>query len=395
MNFKRWGFTPFLIIILSFFVVLTWYNYRFKPLNQVETEKGATANDLAVSGQSADSVSSKTASDLAFESLSTKQKVGLTLAFPLLINDNWSASASADIQPGFITIFGSDIDQAKMEEVNRQLNQVFANQPWRPVLAVDHEGGQVQRLSGNGFTQLESWLNVCSLPQEDRLQISSESASELASSGIGVVFGPVVDLYNSGSSIGSRSCSADPQEVIDRSLELMKAYAQQGILPVIKHYPGIGQSRSDLHQAFEEIDVSEADLQPFLSILNQQPLSGVMVSHVGISDLYSTPCSLTKYCVEALLKGFPKTLVFSDALDMKAVYSSSDLEIESGDLLTPARLALEAGVDVLVFGQGVRPEQLEILSDQLVELSEQEPSFKALIDARARKIWDYRQVYWN
>ncbi|MFH1967634.1 MAG: glycoside hydrolase family 3 N-terminal domain-containing protein [Patescibacteria group bacterium] len=401
---RRWGYTPLLIISLVFLVVATWYNYQFKPLGQgdkVVTSSIDEVNREADSGPA----SAQTELDRAFSGLPDKQKVGLTLAFPLLVDDNLTVSSSAQeisvwsvmaqTQPGFISLFGQGISQEQMAIVKAQLDRIFAGQPWQPVLAVDHEGGLVQRLSGDGFASLESWYEVCHLPGEERSAIMSDTALQLIKVGIGVVYGPVVDLYQSGSSLGHRSCSADPAVVTTRALELMQAYLGQGVLPVIKHYPGLGQSSRDLHQSFEVVAGNEADLQPFLSILSQQPLSGVMVSHAGVKDLYLTPCSLTKKCVNALLEEFPKTLVFSDALDMQAVYANPELEIEKGDLLTASRLALEAGVDVLVFGQGVKPEQMHQLSLDLVELYQHDPNFKSLIDAHARKIWDYRQIYWQ
>ena len=400
MSIKRWGFTPILILVLVGLVVASAYNYRFRPLY-----RESSFEDGKKTGKKTP-VTIEEKSSQAFSSLTDREKVGLTLAYPVLIDDSQlGATPSADIEqvwtslasvkPGFVSIFGSKIDQVSMEHISTKLSQVTKKQTWQPIMAVDHEGGLVQRLSGEGFTRLEAWDKVCGLNEEERLEQYANTAQELSQTGIGVVYGPVVDLKYAGRGLGSRSCSSDPVTVIDRSLEYIEALTARGILPVIKHYPGLGQSQRDLHLAYENIVVETSDLQPFLSLLNDRPLSGVMVAHAGIKDLYTTPCSLTQSCTGALLKSFPKALVFSDALDMQAVYSSPDLEIEDGDLVMASQYALEAGVDVLVFGQGIKPEQMDSLARSLLEKYQSDLEFKILVDDHARKIWDYDQVYWS
>ena len=122
------------------------------------------------------------------------------------------------------------------------------------LIAVDHEGGRVQRFKDD-FTHIPSMQSLGDFVKKNPsqgLKLSEEIgwllASELISSGIDISFAPVLDLDRDKSSIiGNRSFGDDPQLVIDTSEALIKGMNDAGMAATGKHFPGHGGVVEDSH----------------------------------------------------------------------------------------------------------------------------------------------------
>lgn len=313
--------------------------------------------------------SSAQQSDPALSDADTvERRLAGLLALPLLVDDTGIASSSVSLQyigekrPLMVTLFGTEIPATVAAAVVAQLRQL----PVPPVVAVDHEGGTVQRLSGEGFTQLPSWRQLCSMAPEARKDLMASSAAELAETGIDVVLAPVLDLTASGSALGTRTCASTPATVATVAQEFVDAYTAVGIVPVLKHFPGIGSARVDLHTQSAKVTVTPQDTQPFETLLTANPPLPVMLSHLRVepSDP-GTPCSLSYLCVGELHRAFPESLLVSDALEM---YSAGFLATSSA-VLRPlperAVATLRAGADVALFGPTVSQADIDATLKQL------------------------------
>ncbi|HEU0016771.1 MAG TPA: glycoside hydrolase family 3 N-terminal domain-containing protein [Methyloceanibacter sp.] len=233
-----------------------------------------------------------------------------------------------------------------------------ANSALVPFIAVDQEGGRVQRLDRRtGHTHYPSAQTMgrdATLTPEEARRIYGEMAKELANAGINVNFGPVVDLslnpWNAVIARRKRSYGPDPKTVTSLARSFIAAHREANVVTSAKHFPGHGSSWSDSHKSLPDISRSwqESELEPYAALSREGLLDMVMLGHLyhpRFSDEAKLPSSLSAKTLHALRAdgyiGF-KGVVVSDDLEMGAVrdhYSLEDRVVR----------ALDAGVDLLVF----------------------------------------------
>ena len=220
------------------------------------------------------------------------------------------------------------------------------------LIAVDHEGGRVQRFR-EGFTRLPPVRLLGRRYDEDRRDALRKAhslgwlmAAELRAVGVDFSFAPCVDLdYGLSEIIGDRAFHRDPQAVAALATAYMAGMREAGMAAVAKHFPGHGAVRADSHLALpvdrRPLADMEGDLSPYRALIENQ-LPGIMAAHVEYSAVDSKPASLSSLWITGILRG---TLgfhgcVFADDLSMAGAAAS-------GDVVERARLALAAGCDVL------------------------------------------------
>jgi beta-N-acetylhexosaminidase len=228
----------------------------------------------------------------------------------------------------------------------------------RPFIAVDQEGGKVQRLTRrNGYTYFPSALSVGRNPSfaslDSAVKLYSSMAEQLAHAGFNLNFGPVLDLNLNPSNpvIGQRhrSFGADPVIVTMLARAFITAHRNAGIVTVAKHFPGHGSSRVDSHRSLADVSNSweEIELEPYRMLAKDGMLDAVMIGHLyhpRFSDGEKMPTSLSSRTIKALRAkyiGF-NGVVVSDDLEMGAV--NDDFTVEER-----VTKAINAGTDILVF----------------------------------------------
>lgn len=307
----------------------------------------------------------------------SKEDIAQLLAVPLSITkkgevdpDTQMMDFIGEFKPGWVVLFGDEIATRSASGI---VNAIRSASDPAPMIVVDHEGGTVQRLDGVGFTKLPSLKEICSKPSQERVSLFEQSATELQKVGVSVIFAPVVDLTASGSALKDRTCSADPTTTTATAQEMIVAFRQKGIYPVIKHYPGIGSLKRDLHQSLDAVTSTPKELPVFASLFKIFPTIGVMTTHVLVKDLSEeAPCSLNPRCVSRLKKDSPQALIFTDALEMESARTGFDL-LSKKTLLQVSREALFAGNHVLVYGKDVSMQDMnEVLQDLYEEYSSNE-----------------------
>jgi len=376
--------TIIFILFLSVLATLLGYNYFAHPFANLETET------FVQEELSPDVESTMVLSD----QLEVRQQLTQLMAFPYSTTVSQSSQSATlnwikQNQPGTVVLFGEKISTTSAQSAVDKIKASFPDDNL-PLVAVDHEGGTVQRLSGAGFTRLPSWKSLCEDSSSTRQNLLSSSAQELSILGINVVFAPVVDVASQSAILRNRVCSADPVAVKDGATEFIEFFTQQQILPVIKHYPGIGSIKKDLHRDFEEVTLTKDDISVFEKLLTSYSSLGVMSAHVGVKDRYEDmPCSLNEDCLDDLDDFFPNALVFSDALDMdSAGYVAQSEELSS--LEERALAALKAGNDVLVFGPNVKPEEFDKILQTLEKAFESDSEFKRQVEKSFTKFQIYK-----
>lgn len=226
----------------------------------------------------------------------------------------------------------------------------------RPIIGIDHEGGFVCRLKEKfGFPKTLTALKLAALPEDEFSQTVQGMADVLHGLGINFNFAPVVDVNVSPQSpaIGKyeRSFSSDPELVIERALGFIEAHRRRGILTSLKHFPGHGSSKADSHMGLTDVTETwkEIELRPFEELIRRKKADAVMTAHVFHRKLDPKyPATLSPLIIKRYLRermGFDG-VVISDDMQMGAITQHYGLE-------TAVRLALEADVDMLCFGNNV------------------------------------------
>lgn len=220
------------------------------------------------------------------------------------------------------------------------------------LLAVDQEGGRVQRIK-KGLTRLPAMACIGEsyvANHEDGLALAKDAGwllgMEMAACGLDLSFAPVLDVESGVSSvIGDRSFSSDPQNVAQLGSAFIQGLHDAGMAAVGKHFPGHGGVAADSHVALPVDDrplevIKQHDLVPFAHLASQ--LEGVMPAHVIYSAFDSRPAGFSPSWLGMLREslGF-KGCIFSDDLSMAGAH-------EAGNPQERARAALAAGCDMLL-----------------------------------------------
>ncbi len=223
----------------------------------------------------------------------------------------------------------------------------------RPLIAVDHEGGRVQRFR-DGFTHLPPMRSLGRLWDLDRRAavLAAERvgwllAVELRAVGVDFSFTPVLDLdYGVSEVIGDRALHRDPEAVGHLAAALRRGMHGAGMAAVGKHFPGHGAVAADSHETLpvdeRPMAALEVDLRPFAHLI-RNGLEGVMPAHVVYRQADSLPAGFSPFWIRTVLRerlGF-QGAVISDDLSMAGA-------AVAGDPLARAQAALGAGCDMVL-----------------------------------------------
>lgn len=233
------------------------------------------------------------------------------------------------------------------------------------LVAVDHEGGRVQRFRSE-FTPVPPMHRIgreYDLDHARGRELAREAGwligAELRAVGIDLAFAPVVDLeYGVCEAIGNRAFHAKADAVAVLAGALIAGLREAGMSATAKHFPGHGAVATDSHVA-TPVDRREfADLEPDLTPnrrLIANGLPSVMMAHVVFPAVDELPASLSRRWVTDVLRG---------ELDFRGAVLTDDLSMAGaaafGGVQARARLALEAGCDMLLVCNS-RPSVLELL----------------------------------
>ncbi len=195
-----------------------------------------------------------------------------------------------------------------------------------PIIAVDQEGGRVQRLAPPNWPPLPSNMEVASLedPEAAAREQARQAAQALASVGINLNLAPVLDLLGSTTNqvLRERCYGSDYVTVARLGAAYIDAIQTAGIGATAKHFPGIGGVRHDPHEVRPTITASRTELEKGLHPFRRAVSCGVaalMTSHVVHTALdRSQPATFSRAIAHTLAReelGFTG-LMLTDDLEM-------------------------------------------------------------------------------
>lgn len=223
------------------------------------------------------------------------------------------------------------------------------------LIAVDHEGGRVQRFRTDGFTPLPALRSFGRIYDKNPQLAKSAAAQtayilacELRACGVDLSFTPVLDLdYGISEVIGNRALHEDPEIVTDLASSLIQGLHQAGMVACGKHFPGHGAVAADSHLAIpidnRSLDeILQADAAPY-RWLGDMVLDAVMPAHIIYPQIADEPAGFSARWVTDILRGqlAYDGVVFSDDLTMEGASVA-------GDITNRALAAFDAGCDMVL-----------------------------------------------
>jgi len=223
------------------------------------------------------------------------------------------------------------------------------------LIAVDHEGGRVQRFRTDGFTPLpamarlgEAWMRDPLRAMRLATEVGYVLGAELRACGVDFSFTPVLDLnYGVSSVIGDRAFARDARVVAMLARALIQGLGHAGMAACGKHFPGHGAVREDSHHAIPVDaralqDILREDAAPY-DWLGDRVLPAVMPAHVIYPKVDASPAGFSRIWLQDILRGHLRYdgVIFSDDLTMQGA-------TVAGDMLARAKAALAAGCDMVL-----------------------------------------------
>ncbi len=304
------------------------------------------------------------AANYALDNISIDTKIGQMIMVG--INDRKSLDPNDSLRKelsagkmGGIILFEKNIAKDSSAKKIKKLIEDLKSETAIPLfVGIDEEGGKVHRLKEKyGFVPMPSAFYLGNLPATDSTYYyAKQLASELSDLGFNLNFAPVVDVdLNPDNAIISkvgRSYSCDPAIVTDQALTFIKAHHSKNVKTTLKHFPGHGSSSTDTHKGL--VDVTKQwqfkELIPYKRIIQFEECDAIVSCHV-------INCHLDTNCVPSTLSRVITTELLRDLLGFNGVVFSDDMQMyaisKNYGLEQSIKMAINAGVDVLVFGNNV------------------------------------------
>ena len=256
------------------------------------------------------------------------------------------------------------------------------------LISVDQEGGKVARLKPKyGFKKFPSAKSVAQNSFLDAQNSYEDMATMLQKNGINCNFAPVVDLEINPRNkviVGlERSFGATSLPITTYANILIDEQHKAGVLSVLKHFPGHGSSLGDSHLGFVDITDtwSEKELIPFAYFIDKKKVKMIMTAHVFNKHLDENyPATLSHNVNTKLLrqKMNYNGVVVSDDLQMKAISQHYSLK-------ETVTLAINAGVDILLFGNQLGTQDIDELVETIfVQVKNEQISMARIIESNVR-----------
>lgn len=258
------------------------------------------------------------------------------------------------------------------------------------LISIDYEGGTVYTPITLGFDYLPTNMMLsASQDEEGAAAIAYLAGQELRRTGVHINFSPVLDVNSNPNNpiIGVRSFGSDADNVTKMGISLMNGFKAAGIISIVKHFPGHGDTADDSHYAVPVVKADKAQLEkihlkPFREAVRQQ-VDGVMTGHVMYPALdEKNIATFSKPILQDLLRGKMgfNGLIVTDSLDMKGATAYCTIA-------GCAVRSLAAGTDMILLGRYIKPSATYNQIWQQV----QEENLQPRVDEAAKRVFQLKE----
>ena len=244
---------------------------------------------------------------------------------------------------------------SSVEQITHLVKEIHQIREPRLLVAVDHEGGRVQRFR-DGFSSLPAVGHFGEIYQHNpkRAHLLSETAgwlmaAELRAVGVDFSFAPVLDVdYGKSTVIGDRAFHQNNQVITELAHAYIKGMHDAGMAATGKHFPGHGAVTADSHTDIpvddrEYNEIFANDILPFKRMIHHG-IAAIMPAHVIYSKVDTMPAGFSEVWLKDILRqrlSF-QGVIFSDDLDMKGASVIGEQYVDR------AEKALSAGCDMVL-----------------------------------------------
>lgn len=251
---------------------------------------------------------------------------------------------------GGVILFSRNYQEhGQLQELVRQIRQYSRNQV---LIAVDHEGGRVQRFRDD-FSAIPAMGRIYSQAGRDldkastyAFQLGWLMASEVQAFDIDFSFAPVLDIQGISEVVGDRSFHQQPEVIVQLAGQFIQGMHKAGMKATGKHFPGHGNVKEDSHIAMpvdkrNPDEIFNYDMHIFAQLHQQSLLDAVMPAHVIYPEVDKYPAGFSRVWMRDILR---------NKLDFDGVIFSDDLAMQGavhiGSFAERAEMALDAGCDM-------------------------------------------------
>lgn len=261
-----------------------------------------------------------------------------------------------------------------------------------PFLSIDQEGGRVERTENIRQKRFLSPMYAYKKGVDFLAGQTSDMLSELSEYGINMNFAPCLDVNTNPNNpiIGERAFSDNPKDVCVGFDTVYPIYKSKNIIPVIKHFPGHGDTNKDSHKELPTVVGSLSELEsthiyPFRHAIEQWA-ECVMVAHLHCIcfDEVETPTSLSRNCIDYLRNNLKFTgVTISDDMYMKGLQKYTMTEA--------CVLAIKSGINMFIYRDS-SDDTINVIED-VIRLAENDEDLRANIENSYDKIIELKTKY--
>lgn len=260
-------------------------------------------------------------------------------------------------------------------------------------MSVDEEGGKVSRMPST-LKKIPSAKKVGDTKNEQlATQIGKMIGDQLQSFGLNMDYAPVLDVNSNPKNpvIGDRAYGNEINIVSQMGIAVMKGLQQKNIIPVVKHFPGHGDTAVDSHIGLPIVNhnlkrLRQLELVPFKQAI-AKGADAVMIAHILMPEIdNSAPASFSSIIIHDLLReelGFTG-VVISDDMTMGAI-------TEHYDMGEAAVKFIQAGGNVVLVGHG--KENIQSAAKALTDAVQQGEITSQMLNERVTQVLQLKQKY--
>lgn len=258
---------------------------------------------------------------------------------------------------GFVFLASNIVSPQQVTEMMTSIQTYAYERSSFPMfLCLDEEGGMVSRIGEKAESfGIERIGNMCDVGATGNPENAKEAGAVMGEYlhmyGINVDFAPVADVLTNPANqvVRYRSFGSDAQMVSDMVAAALEGIESQGVIGVLKHFPGHGATSADTHEGYAYTDktldeMMSNEMIPFINGI-EAGADMIMTAHMSCPSITgdTTPCTLSGMMITDILRnrlGY-EGIVITDAMNMGAIanqYASGDAAVK----------ALEAGVDMIL-----------------------------------------------
>lgn len=259
-----------------------------------------------------------------------------------------------DLKVGGVILFSRNIEDSKqLKKLNLDIEEANKNIP--VFISIDEEGGRVNRLAKN----IKRFESAKSIGDKGDIKYAYENGKEIGKTlkayKINMNFAPVLDIYSNSKNtvIGDRAFGNNEKIVETMGIATMQGLKDEDVIPVIKHFPGHGDTEVDSHIGLPVVEKSidqlyDFELVPFKKAI-ESGADAVMVSHILMKQIDDkNPATLSYNLITEILRNDMEfsNVIITDDMCMKAI--TNRLSVEEASIKS-----IKAGSDIILIGSDI------------------------------------------